>query len=247
MGADSAVTSITSTGQQTSMQPARKLNILSENVIVGFSGFVGLGQFYIDEIKKLWDTNGLSNICCADVRVKITNACRNHLHREVDSGRITKELLGRIPQDEIISSMLVALPIQDQSCLIQFTATLASEEITERVPTVAIGIGQPIADPFLGFLRKRFWPEKLPGIADGKLATYWVLKYSIEFAPGNVGPPIKIATLEKVDNMWRTCELSQEELNDLDFMVSDIEKYIQNYKSPPPKNKIKDIPSPPKT
>ena len=48
---------------------------------------------------------------------------------------------------------LVALPIKHETCLFQFAEAGAPEEATRELPFVALGSGQPIADPLPRDLR----------------------------------------------------------------------------------------------
>lgn len=229
MGADSAATSVTTTGQQTSMQPTEKLCIIEEKIIVGTSAYVGLAQFFEAEIKKLWDGGTFSNIEVEDARVKITEAFRKHLTREIKFAEQASRVFGSLPGKELIFHTLIAIPIKHEPMLLEFTTTGASEEKRESLPTVAIGSAQPIADPFLYFLRKVFWPDRLPNIGEGKLAAYWALKYSIEAAPGNVGFPIKIATLEKSATDLSGYNLDKQELDYLEKFVNEAEEQLQEF------------------
>src|ERR1043165_4547618 len=49
-------------------------------------------------------------------------------------------------------------------------ATVAQECVPNTVPFGSIGGGKPLADPFLGFLRRIFWPDTEPSLAEGSLA-----------------------------------------------------------------------------
>lgn len=233
IGADSASTNTTSTGQQTAMQPTKKLDIIDDKIIVGVSGSVGLAQFFKAEVDKLWKTNAFSGNEVEDARIKITTAFRTHLIREGKFAQDSCGVLGKLQQQEIISSSLIAMPIKKNPVLLEFTATGSSEEKKEAMPTVAIGCAQQIADPFLYFLRRVFWPDRLPTLVEGKIAAYWALDYSIKASPGNVGFPVKIAILEKANTDSKAYELREEELAYLDSIVDEAEKHLKRFEAPP--------------
>ena len=71
----------------------------------------------------------------------------------------------------------VALPVKDNPCLLQFTPQGDADEATEQQPFVSAGSGQPVADPFLSFIRRIFWPTGMPNLNDGVLAALWALTH----------------------------------------------------------------------
>ena len=245
IGADSAVTSATGTGQQTAMQPSKKLSIIDNKIIIGVSGQVGLAQFFKNEVEQLWKSEiCFKNKTVEQVRLKITDALRKHLKREREFASSTRDVLETMMiQNELTSHTLIALPIKKGPTLLEFPLTLSSEEKDERFPTVAIGIAQPIADPFLCFLRRVFWPDQLPTIGQGKLAAYWVLDYSIKASPGNVSLPIKMAILENSNGDFRAYELDDQELSNLGQAVDDAERFLKGFNQPEDKQ-TGEIPKP---
>jgi hypothetical protein len=97
-----------------------------------------------------------------------------------------------------ICSTLVALPVNKDPTLIQFTPSCAHEEATKDLPFVAIGSGQLIADPFLAFVRRIFWGQsQLPNINQGVFAALWTLVHTTGTNPGGIGDPIQIAVLKR--------------------------------------------------
>jgi len=67
---------------------------------------------------------------------------------------------------------LVGIGLRESACLFQFNEVGAPEEVAE-IPFVAFGSGQPIADPFLGFLNRVLWTGRKPTVAEGRLAAIW--------------------------------------------------------------------------
>jgi len=244
MGADSAVTSSTGSGQQTAMQPAKKLSIIDDKIIIGVSGSVGLSQFYTKEIEELWKSERcFKHKTVKQLRLKITDALRKHLERERKFASSTKDVFEMMIQHELNSHTLIAMPLDNEPILLEYPPTLSSEEKDERFPTVAIGIAQPIADPFLYFLRRVFWPNRLPTIGEGKMAAFWALDYSIKAAPSNVSEPIKMAILEKSGDDVKACEVPEQELSTLAQFIDEAEDYLKGFKLPEDE-KIEEIPKP---
>jgi len=55
------------------------------------------------------------------------------------------------------------------------------------MPFITMGSGKASADPFLGFLRKVFWPVAPPTIQEGALAAYWTIQHAIDMKVSGVG------------------------------------------------------------
>ena len=231
LGADSASTNVTSMGQRTSMQPTEKLDIIDDKIVLGVSGHIGLAQLFQAEIQKLWsEKKGLSGLEISEAMVKLSEAIRSHLKREFGFIRHVKEAIGNLALEEVITQTVIALPIRKKPCLIEFTKQGAPEEKNEKLPTVAIGSAQQIVDPFLGFLRRIFWPKRLPTLAEGRLAACWALDYGIKSAPGGVGEPKHLVVLEKNEKgEWETRRLTQE-VHEHEEALDDIERHMANFK-----------------
>ena len=100
--------------------------------------------------------------------------------------------------DTSLCKSLVALPVNHKPCLMQFDFNGAPELATSHLPFVALGSGQPIADPFLAFLRRLFWPDHEPTVAEGRFAAVWTIDHVRRTNPGGVGGDIQLAILEPV-------------------------------------------------
>lgn len=69
-----------------------------------------------------------------------------------------------------------------------------------------MGSGQPLADPFLAFVSRVLWRDRLPDVKIGRFGLFWALRHTLKHAPGLVGPPIRLATLQKRDAAWVASE-----------------------------------------
>ena len=78
---------------------------------------------------------------------------------------------------------------------------------------MAIGSGQHIADPFLAFLRRIFWPNRLPTTSEGKASAVWTLYHAIQTNPGGIGFPMQVVTLSMQGGKPKAAELSREEID----------------------------------
>lgn len=223
VGADGAATFGT-LGQQTIRQETTKLDILGGNIIVGVSGPVGLAQRIKGEFLAAWQDprNGLPNKkpyeAAGVLRQILWDKC---LSVEAKVAQATQPMLGQVAFQDFISQTVVALPLQGVGTLIQFDHQGAPEEATAQLPFVSIGSGQSIADPFLSFLRRIFWPDTLPTLADGIFTTLWALEHAIQTNPGGISNPKQVIVLEKTGHYdkkgmpeWKARTLEEHEFEE---------------------------------
>src|SRR2546421_3146108 len=144
MGSDSAAT-FSAMGQNTIRQDTRKLDILGESVIVGISGYIGLGQRIRAQIQALWTDSNLKfeekepYEAMTIMRIAIWN---NHIHPEVQAAQAMIPVIGQqLALQSALAQTVVCLPLSGGPCLFQFDQQGAPEEATETLPFVAIGSG----------------------------------------------------------------------------------------------------------
>ena len=229
VGADGAATLGNPTfGQQTVLQPVTKLQTISEKIIMGVSGPVGLGQLYCDSVEK--SSNTLSRGDLPAIQRKLCQAISKDVKQAVESAEIWKQLQGPAAIHLASTSSLIALTVSGSPELIQCNQTGQAEAATDDLPYVAIGSGQPLADPFLAFLRKVFWANTPPRLAQGILATVWTLTHAIGVAPGGVAFPIQVMTLTKnADGKSLVESLADDDLQVHQESVAAAEQYLASF------------------
>jgi 20S proteasome alpha/beta subunit len=219
MGADSTATLGTGVNDHTARQLCTKLDIISQTVVVGTSGPVGLGQRYVAEVEELYKVASreaekhpilaplggvrLGRLKPHRAMTAIRQAIAMHLTLE---SQIAGQLARAIQNDAIngtMCAMLVAMPIDTgehaatkKVHLFQFDRYGAPEEATEKLPLVALGSGQRAADPFLSYLRSILWKDRVPTVAEARFVAQWTLQYVIDTDPGGVGGPIQLITVQ---------------------------------------------------
>ena len=98
-------------------------------------------------------------------------------------------------------------------------------------PHVAAVAGRPIPEPSPTFIRRVFWPQQLPLLNDGILATLWTITHTIQAQPGGVAAPIRIVTLKKNEkDKWRAEEVSEGELGEHQQMIELMEEEMRKVK-----------------
>jgi len=231
MGSDGAAT-LGTMGQNTIVQPIRKLETISNSIILGVSGPIGIAQIFKGVIEKLWEDQKFHNKESYEAMEFLSNSLWEHVKPEFQKASIAKDVIGNIASISAICSILIAIPISKKPCLIQFNQQCSPEEATDNLPFVSIGSGQKIADPFLAFLRRIFWPNKLPTLAEGVLTVLWTLEHAIITNPGGVSEPKQIVTIEKENsNKYKVHELQDTELKEHIEAIHNIEKYLSDFPS----------------
>lgn len=248
VGADGAAT-LGVMGQTTVRQATKKLDILKESIVLGVSGPVGLAQRIRGEIELLWEDKKLSGKRPHEAMSILRDVLWKHVEPELKAATVAMSVVGAAAAAEsAICATMVALPISKVPCLFQFNQQCSPEEATENLPFVSIGLGQRIADPFLAFIRKIFWPRNLPTLAEGVFATLWTLNHAIDTAPGGISGPTQIVRLEKASGgNWRARELAEAEQEEHQEAISEAENSLRSFRdSFRPAQKKAELPGPPK-
>ncbi len=251
LGADGAATSGVM-GQNTIRQTHnKKLKILENSIVVGVSGSVGLGQRITGTVGSLYKEGKLfkapntsTNFTSDQIMTNLRLEFWKQLEMEFQIARAASQLLQpNVTMMSALTSTVVALkpPSQASASLFSFDQQAAPEEATAQLPFVAIGSGQMIADPFLAFIRRLFWPDRAPTIAEGIFAVYWTLHHAIETNPGGVADPKQVVVLKLDGATWRAKEHAEDEGQEHMEHVVDIERKLTSFEqvgsgqtTPPP-------------
>jgi hypothetical protein len=223
IGADSMATS--SHGPQRLIQILSddKINIVANKIIIACTGAVGLSQRFQSVVKASWDTHKhfqKSSIECTREIARAT--VRDFEHTGVP--RLAPQ------QGGLGFGALMAAPLDGTAQLIEFGLLDFQPEIRkDRLHFVSMGSGQVLADPFLAFVSRVLWGGEPPNVQMGALGLYWVLSHTIQYAPGGVGKPIKIAVLKKEKGDWVARSVEGDELQEPEQHVAEIEKLIAGY------------------
>lgn len=250
VGADGAATYTTSLGQiRTITQPTPKLRIIGEQVILGLSGPLGLGQSYVEEIEP--QVRNRNYLCpwktVPEARKFLQENLWKHAELSWKRAEIVSKTVGQHAMVECLHQTIVAFPIGDNPHLLQLNHQCHPEEATSNLPFIAIGSGQPTADPFLAFIRRTFWPNSPPALTDGIFAVAWALDYSIKAQPGGISDPKQIIILEKENGKWKANQLTQDELGEHMQMITTINgefpAFVKRITSGPPSLPAAAVPS----
>ena len=251
LGADGAATLGNILGETTVTQHVTKLQIIQDRIIMGVSGQVGLSQLYCDRVEGLWRDNKLGRSTgLPDVQRLVYGAIYQDAQIAIAGAAASVPLIGNVNAATLVlTNSLIAIPVgglNGSAELIQCNHLGMPEAATNDLPYVTIGSGQSLADPFLAFLRRVFWPDAPPNLADGVFATVWTLRHAISVTPGGVSEPIQVATLAKHRGRELSASiLASEQLQEHRQNVLEVERYLASF-TEAPQNEQSSPPKPPK-
>ncbi|SRR6266849_1511649 len=197
MASDSAATFAAGFQFTIGQQEMTKVQKLADSMLYSSTGSVGMAQLICDKIAKTWKASEsyFLNASAPEAMNKLGPEIAQLLSAYITNGQMLRPEGGL--QSALCKSLL-AIPLRDGVRLVQFDFSGAPEEATRELPFVALGSGQPIADPFLAFLKRILWKEREPSVSEGRFAAAWTIDHAIHTNPGGVAGPLQMATLTKV-------------------------------------------------
>lgn len=175
-------------------QEMTKLHRLDESVLFSSSGAVGMAQLVANAIRTSWRNNEFRNFQQPEQAMQLIGTKIAQLVSPfLQTANLTRPLIGDCSMS--LCKSLVAMPVNHEPCLFNFDYNGAPERATNELPFIALGSGQPIADPFLALLKRLLWATTSPTLAEGRLAAVWTIDHVRLTNPGGVGGKIQLATL----------------------------------------------------
>ena len=232
VGTDSSAT-FSASQVRTIEQPCKKIEIINDHIIITGTGQIGLGQRFCEIVAEFWKEKGFRD-------KSAVQACRELCalaHKDFISTNVSKGSYGS----------LLAFAANEEFNLCEFSLNDFQPELkTDNIWYVAMGSGQKIADPFLGFMRRVFWKDTPPKINGATFAVAWALNHTIDLNPGGIKGPSQIAILESTNNGYRARILGDAEIADHESNIKEAEDYLEKYKEILEDKSDKKIPEPPK-
>ena len=237
VAADGAATFATGSGRPTAKQAVSKLSVVEDELIFGHSGHVGLGQRLEPILADSWSKK---NIAKKYSPTEAMQYLRNRFWQDVvkaeaDVVNEAGATLAQLAQQFIMQTFLVAMPPvkdTDLPTLIHFSWNCFPERLTPDLPCVALGSGQPLADPFLSFVRRVIWGGKTPAsLPDAIFSAAWTMRYAIESSPGFLSGPEQMMVLRKgnAEKPWYVEEIDRVNLDEHFQNVEELEAHIAEY------------------
>lgn len=219
IGADCAATLSTSSGQFTVNQDVRKIEIISDNIVIANSGQVGFFQRIRDELKNRVDIPKRDIRKIDDInklKKEIQNIFLKVLEIELEIAKKNSNIFGNLTQSNLTNHLLLAIPFLNNPILLQFSSPNYSvEEADDKLPFISAGSGQVYADTFLSFIRDVLWKDKCPDFKESMLSLVWTLEFCTKIAPAFIREPIQIIELRNgIKGKIITREIPDEELDE---------------------------------
>jgi Proteasome subunit len=205
-------------GQQTVGQSVTKVQVINGEALYATSGHKGLGQQLHAVVDR--EQPGFKNQPYALNIFNLQQAVRPIVEAAFQTARHAAGVLGNAAAaGDCICGGLLAAGFQDGLKLVEITPQLGVEYMTPDMPFISMGSGKASPDPFLGFLRKVFWPTALPTLQEGALAAYWTIQHAIEMKVVGVGFGVDVFAAEPAETTYRARKLDDAEVDEhIDFI-----------------------------
>jgi hypothetical protein len=224
IGADSMATSSAGPHRLIQIISNDKINIVGGKIIIACTGSVGLSQRFHGVVKAAWDPP--KKLFQKPMAECLREVARATLQDFDQTG------VPRLPpqQGGLQFGALMGVVLDGTSQLIEFGSLDFQPEIRkDNLHFVSMGSGQVLADPFLAFVSRVLWGGQPPDDRMGSFGLYWVLSHTIQYAPGGVGRPIKIAVLKRGKGDWTARSVEGDDLQEPEQHVAEIERLIAEY------------------
>lgn len=219
-------------------QPADKIKIINNSIIVAGTGSVGLGQRFLEIVKKKWSDKKFDG--------SAVNIGKHLSRKAIEDFNFTGIGFGN--NQSIDYGALIAFPSNKKFYLCELDPQKFQPEMKdETMWYCSMGSAQIITDPFLGFIRSIFWRDKKPNLSEGVLAVKWTLLQAIELNTGGVNGPIHIAVLHRDGSALIARQLSEEELDNYRQSIQELRQHIESFKEKFNPAKGKDLPEAPRS
>ena len=224
LASDSDATFGTSSGLRTiGQQPAQKVKVLNEKLLFATSGAIGLSQSVEQSVKELSRTDKMAKNISSHIQVKdlIANTIRGTLAPSFQGAgnSVTAGFPQGAATQTVTCETIIAAPVMGKAHVFHFDFHGQGEACSEQLPFISYGSGQYLADPFLAYLRRIFWPDRLPSLGEGTFAAAWTIHHVCRTNPGGVGGSPQIATIETGDKGKLQARIHEEQ---------DIAEHMQN-------------------
>jgi len=201
-----------------------------------------MAQLVSHSISTVWKARGAQfqnpGAMDGEVMKVLGSEIAQTVHQYLQTGALTRQL--GIDGSGSLCKSLVAMPVQKIPQLFCFDFGGQPEMATADLPFMAVGSGQPIADPFLAFLKRLFWPNRVPTLAEGRLAAVWTIAHVTKTNPGGVGGDIQLWMLARgqAGNAPTIVELKLDQIQEHLNQVSAAERALTDALTPQPAHPV---------
>jgi proteasome subunit B (beta)-like protein len=169
-----------SLGMMTVGQPVTKIGILGTRVLFASSGHLGMGQQFEAFVGRLSAESYFGQNDYAIAIRRVQDHFRPIAEGAFKTAAAAAQIFGQAAQADCICGSVLATSFKDGAKVIEITPQISVEYLTPELSFLSMGSGKATADPFLGFIKNVFWPDRLPTAREGALAAYWTIKLATE-------------------------------------------------------------------
>jgi hypothetical protein len=180
-------------------QWSKKLRVVAGQAVLGVTGHDGLAQEMALSLERSLAEPDKRESADDVLRVKLRDALAAPVQRTVAIHRTLQGLpgFGITSNEYVISQSLLAIPFGDSLRLFLLDPECSITEVTDELACATIGGAKAVADPFLAFLRKVLWEERVPDVALGELSAYWTMLHVAETCPGALTFPVQMVVIRR--------------------------------------------------
>jgi hypothetical protein len=231
LGADGVATRVDSDRRSTvQLSVKQKIRVVASKVIaVGVAGEGGLGRRIQDEFDITHNVDQLASQSTFLGFHSIRDVVMAQVRKEWSIAAEAERVYGDTVRDDVGVDVLAAAVIGGEANLVHVNRRGGGATVDDDVPWITLGSGQVTADPFLAFLRRIFWPDRVPTLSEGRLGAVWTLDHSIHVNRRVVGGEIQVVVLEKQGETWATRELQKREIDLHRLNIADAERVFAEY------------------
>lgn len=216
-------------GTVTVGQPVTKITTIGPDLLFGSSGRIGMSQQFEAFLTRMSIENYFRQNDYAIAIRRVQDHFRPIVEGAFKTATAAAQVIGsQAAQSDCICAGILSAPFKDGLKVIEVSPQIAVEYLTPELSFLSMGSGKLTADPFLGFLKTIFWPNRLPSVREGALAAYWTIKLATELRVVGVGMGIDIFTLENTEGNWSARKLEDDETAEHDSLIASCEDALRS-------------------
>ena len=226
-------------------QAVTKVRVIHGEALYASSGHNGLGQQLCGVVES--KQQEFKNQRYDANIVRLQDALRPLIDNALNTAGLAARVVGNAAaMGDSLCGGLLAAGFKDGLRLVEITPQVAVEFMTKDLPFISMGSGKMSADPFLGFLRKVYWPSNLPTIQEGALAAYWTIRHAIDMKVLGVGFDVDVFTIEPSAKTYRARQLDDAEVAEHIDFIKACEQALRGVReamtSPPDRGPVEALP-----
>lgn len=209
---------------------AIKVQVIGGKIVTAYTGEVGLGQRYLEQLKAMHGSNLLT-------KAKVMELATDIAERVINDFRRTGSVLQQRHDYGWGLGCLLGFPNGNVPELFEFdpiqfhperVGDKGADGQPRRPRICSMGSAQALADPFLSFASGLIWAkDEAPKVADAKLVVAWTLQHTIRLNVGGVGGAIQLAAMERDGKDWigRTVDTGE-----IETQIQELENHVRDYR-----------------